>query len=238
MNKKLSIFIDRLISFLPGMITVAIYSVMVMILADYEISILLLIGGLLLGLIFSAMDVNFLPLRPLMIMYTIASVASFFFIAYKKEGVELGSVDMLVILFFIVTILIMVLIGLTRPDNPSTYILKVIIDWYGVVLLFVFLFSLYYFVCEALVGADGVTPQNKLQTCCYFSCVTFTGLGYGDVVALPEFRMVAAMQTIIGYICMGGVAATIYSLIQSKLQIIHKAKRLEEKAKAEQEEND
>jgi hypothetical protein len=37
------------------------------------------------------------------------------------------------------------------------------------------------------------------------------------------------MQSIIGYICMGGVAATIYSLIQAKLQAIHKAKRMEEK---------
>ena len=61
----------------------------------------------------------------------------------------------------------------------------------------------------------------------YFLVVTMTTIGYGDIVPRPEFRMVAAMQSIIGYICMGGVAATIYSLIQSKLQAIHKAKRLE-----------
>ena len=80
-----------------------------------------------------------------------------------------------------------------------------------------------------------MTTENRKRVFkpAYFSCITFTGLGYGDIVAFPKFRMVAAMQSIIGYICMGGVAATIYSLIQSKLQAIHKAKRLEEK-----EEND
>ena len=122
----------------------------------------------------------------------------------------------------------MLLISITKADNPSNYIIKIIIDWYGVILLFVFLFALYYFECRALIDGNGEV-QVSLQSYCYFSCITFTGLGYGDIVTLPEFRMVAAMQAIIGYICMGGVAATIYSLIQSKLQALHKAKRLEEK---------
>ncbi|MDD5698024.1 MAG: ion channel [Victivallaceae bacterium] len=227
MKSGIARFLDSLIGYVPGMITVAVYAVMAMVLADFKLSILLLIGALLLGLPLSAMDVNLLPLRPLIIMYTLASVSTFFFIAYRSTLLKFGAEDLIVVSFFVLAILMMVLVASTRPDNSNTYILKLIIDWYGVVLLFVFLFSLYYFVCRALVDAHG-KPQNHLQTCCYFSCVTFTGLGYGDIVPRPEFRMVAAMQTIIGYICMGGVAATIYSLIQSKLQAIHRAKRLEE----------
>lgn len=214
------------------MITVVIYAVMVMVLADFQISILLLIGGLLMGLVLSAMDVNFLPLRPLIVIYTLAAVCSFFFIVYKSDLLSFGLEGLIVVSFFIIAILVMLLLAMTRPDHPSTYILKVILDWYGVILLFVFLFTLYYYVCHALVDESGKS-QGGLQTCCYFSCVTFTGLGYGDIVPRPEFRMVAAMETIIGYICMGGVAATIYSLIQSKLQAIHKAKRLQEKEKVE-----
>ena len=185
------------------------------------------------GMVMSAMDVNLFPLRPIIIMYTLAAIGAFFYIVYEGDLTEFSVEDMIVVAFFVVTILVMVLIAMTRPETPSTYIIKVIIDWYGVILLFVFLFSLYYFKCNALTGG-GIKGHVELQTCCYFSCITFTGLGYGDIVALPKFRMVAAMQSIIGYICMGGVAATIYSLIQSKLQAIHKAKRLEEKEDMEE----
>lgn len=232
MKASISQLLDRLIRIVPGMITVVIYAVMVIVLADFQISILLLIGGLLMGLVLSAMDINFLPLRPLIVIYTLAAVCSFFFIVYKSDLLSFGLEGLIVVSFFIIAILVMLLLAMTRPDHPSTYILKVILDWYGVILLFVFLFTLYYYVCHALVDENGKS-QEGLQTCCYFSCVTFTGLGYGDVVPRPEFRMVAAMETIIGYICMGGVAATIYSLIQSKLQAIHKAQRLQEKEQVE-----
>ena len=228
MNDKISKYLDRLISFVPSVVIVGIYVLMIFIITDFEISMLLLIGGLLMGMVMSAMDVNLFPLRPIIVMYTLAAVGSFFYITYEGALTRFSAEDIIVVAFFVITILMMVLISMTREETPSTYIIKVIIDWYGVILLFVFLFSLYYFECNALTGG-GIGEKVNLQTSCYFSCITFTGLGYGDIVALPKFRMVAAMQAIIGYICMGGVAATIYSLIQSKLQAIHKAKRLEEK---------
>lgn len=230
MKAKIAKTLDTLIGFIPGMMIIVIYVAMAFIITDFKISMLLLIGGLLMGLVMGAMNINFLPLRPIIILYTLASVGAFIYIIYKGgKSAQFSTEDLIVVTFFLVTILMMVLISMTKPDNPSNYIIKIIIDWYGVILLFIFLFALYYFECNALV-VDGVKLEADLQTCCYFSCITFTGLGYGDIVTRPEFRMVAAMQSIIGYICMGGVAATIYSLIQSKLQAIHKAKRLEEKA--------
>ncbi len=230
MKAKISQFCDNLISLIPGIITVVIYMAVVIIFADIKLSMLLLIGGLLMGLILGAMDVSFLPLRPLIVTYTLISVFSFFFLAYENERVNFGVEDLIVVSFFVTAILVMLLIAMTKPDSPSNYIIKIIVDWYGVILLFIFLFSIYYFVCHALVDSSGV-PQDDLQTCAYFSCITFTGLGYGDVIPRPEFRMVAALQTIVGYICMGGVAAMIYSLIQSRLQEQRKAKRLEETGK-------
>jgi Ion channel len=228
MKDKISRFLDRLIGFVPAMIIIAIYVAMIFIITDFEISMLLLIGGLLIGMIMGAMDISFFPLRPIIIMYTLAAIGSFIYITYNGASKNFSPEDVIVVTFFVVTILMMVLISMTKEETPSSYIIKVIIDWYGVILLFVFLFTLYYFECNALIGG-GIGDEVNLQTSAYFSCITFTGLGYGDIVARPEFRMVAAMQSIIGYICMGGVAATIYSLIQSKLQAIHKAKRLEEK---------
>jgi len=230
MKAKVSKFLDRLIGFVPAIIIIAIYVLMIFIVTDFEISILLLIGGLLMSMIMGAMDISIFPLRPIIIMYTLAAVGSFIYIVYDNGLEKFSPEDIIVVCFFVITILMMVLISMTREETPSSYIIKVIIDWYGVILLFVFLFTLYYFECNALIGGgiDKVKGVN-LQTCAYFSCITFTGLGYGDIVTLPQFRMVTAMQSIVGYICMGGVAATIYSLIQAKLQAIHKAKRMEEK---------
>lgn len=228
MKARILKILDQLIGYVPSVIIIAVYVLMVFIITDFELSMLLLIGGLLMGMVMSAMDVNLFPLRPIIIMYTLAAIGSFIYIVYKGVLAQFSPEDIIVVSFFVITILMMVLISMTKDETPSTYIIKVIIDWYGVILLFLFLFSLYYFKCQALVDENGKV-QTSLQASCYFSCITFTGLGYGDIVALPKFRMVAAMQSIIGYICMGGVAATIYSLIQSKLQAIHKAKRLEEK---------
>jgi hypothetical protein len=225
MKHKASKLLDHFIKLIPVMIIVAVYTATVFVVTDFEISILLLIGGLLLGLIMGAMDIKILPLRPLVIIYTVTSIGAFFYIIYKDGVSSFSPEDLIITSFFIVTILVMVLISRTRPDNPNTYILKIIIDWYCLILLFIFLFSLYYLKSHALV--NGTEKIKDLQACTFFSCVTFTGLGYGDIVPLPAFRMVAAMQSIIGYICMGGVAATIYSLIQTKLQEIHKGKRHE-----------
>jgi len=228
MKAKIAKFLDRLIGFVPAIIIIAIYVSMIFIVTDFEISILLLIGGLLMSMIMGAMDIKIFPLRPIIIMYTLAAIGAFLYIVYDDGLENFSPEDIIVVCFFVITILMMVLISMTREETPSSYIIKVIIDWYGVILLFVFLFTLYYFKCNALVGG-GIGKKVNLQTCAYFSCITFTGLGYGDIVTLPQFRMVAAMQSIVGYICMGGVAATIYSLIQAKLQAIHKAKRMEEK---------
>ncbi len=229
MKVKASKFLDTFIQYIPSIIIIGVYMTMIFIITDFELSMLLLIGGLLLGMVMSVMEVNLFPLRPIVVMYTLASIGAFIYILFDKNLQVFSPEDFIVVSFFLLTILMMVLISMTRPENPSTYIVKVIIDWYGIILLFVFLFSIYYFKCKALINCSSNEAEKSFQTCCYFSCVTFTGLGYGDIVALPRFRMVAAMQSIIGYICMGGVAATIYSLIQSKLQAIHKAKRLEEK---------
>jgi len=228
MKVKASKFLDGLIHYIPSVIIIGTYILMIFIITDFELSMLLLVGGLLLGMVMSAMEVNLFPLRPIVVMYTLASIGAFIFILFDGALQVFSAEDLIVVSFFVLTILLMVLVAMTRPENPSTYIVKVIIDWYGVILLFIFLFSLYYFRCKALVNySAGGGPETSFQASCYFSCITFTGLGYGDIVALPKFRMVAAMQSIIGYICMGGVAATIYSLIQSKLQSIHKAGQLE-----------
>ena len=48
----------------------------------------------------------------------------------------------------------------------------------------------------------------------YFSIVTFTTLGYGDVVPQPGWRVLAALQAAVGIIVFGWTTALIFSVLQ------------------------
>jgi hypothetical protein len=53
-----------------------------------------------------------------------------------------------------------------------------------------------------------------LQTAFYFSMVTFTSLGYGDVVLTGEWRTLASIQAANGVIIFGWTTALIFWFIQ------------------------
>jgi voltage-gated potassium channel Kch len=53
-----------------------------------------------------------------------------------------------------------------------------------------------------------------LQTAFYFSMVTFTTLGYGDIVLSGEWRTLAAIQAANGVIIFGWTTALIFYFIQ------------------------
>lgn len=48
----------------------------------------------------------------------------------------------------------------------------------------------------------------------YFSVVTWTTLGYGDIVALPASRVVAALEALLGYLVMALLIAVLIPMIQ------------------------
>ena len=99
-NRTIKLF-DRFIALVPAMVIIVLYVLMIFIIADFKISMLLLIGGLLMGLVMGAMDVNFFPLRPVVVMYTLASVATFIYIIHKggKAG-RFSAEDIIVVVFF------------------------------------------------------------------------------------------------------------------------------------------
>jgi Ion channel len=55
---------------------------------------------------------------------------------------------------------------------------------------------------RALGLVDGGTPTSKPITCLYFSIVTWTTLGYGDVRPSVEARLAAASEALVGFIVM------------------------------------
>jgi uncharacterized membrane protein len=52
-------------------------------------------------------------------------------------------------------------------------------------------------------GLIGDTPTKAPSDCLYFSIVTWTTLGYGDIKPTPESRWIAASEAMMGYVFMG-----------------------------------
>ena len=59
-----------------------------------------------------------------------------------------------------------------------------------------------------------ITALPDWQTALYFSMVTFTTLGYGDIVLSGEWRTLAAVQAANGVIMFGWTTALIFYFIQ------------------------
>jgi hypothetical protein len=59
-----------------------------------------------------------------------------------------------------------------------------------------------------------ITTLPDLQTAFYFSMVTFTTLGYGDVVLTGNWRTLASIQAANGMIVFGWTTALIFVFIQ------------------------
>ena len=64
------------------------------------------------------------------------------------------------------------------------------------------------------VYSPALTELPDLQTAFYFSMVTFTTLGYGDVVLSGDWRTLASIQAANGVIIFGWTTALIFYFIQ------------------------
>ena len=77
--------------------------------------------------------------------------------------------------------------------------------------LSIFAFSLMYRF-GGLVGADDLTSWDHI----YFSTVTFSTLGYGDLQPRPDIRLFAALHAIIGNLHLGIVIGSAFFATQGK----------------------
>jgi len=62
-----------------------------------------------------------------------------------------------------------------------------------------------------LAGQETIVKGIKAGM--YFSIVTWTNLGYGDLQPLPAIRWVAAFEAVCGYIFMGILVSLLFSLL-------------------------
>ncbi|HET9371196.1 MAG TPA: potassium channel family protein [Vicinamibacterales bacterium] len=60
----------------------------------------------------------------------------------------------------------------------------------------------------------GFDPEiSNLETAFYFSAVTYTTTGYGDIVSSPEWRMVAGVEALTGILMCGWSAAFFFAVL-------------------------
>ena len=64
-------------------------------------------------------------------------------------------------------------------------------------------------------------PSSDPVTCLYFSIVTWTTLGYGDVRPTPDARLLAASESVVGYIVMAisiGLFASFFQHLRTQIR--------------------
>jgi len=108
----------------------------------------------------------------------------------------------------------------TKISGPRS-LFRVVI-WTAVVLLLlhfieVVLWALFYFMLPDNAGL------NNWPEAVYFSVVTFTTLGYGDVTLSPAWRQLSGMEAMVGIVVFGLTTAILFTVIQRVWRVGHTA---------------
>jgi hypothetical protein len=91
--------------------------------------------------------------------------------------------------------------GIVRNEYPST-IEKILVI--AMVISIICTITMGYALAYRYIGLiDGEKVTHEPITCLYFSIVTWTTLGYGDVRPSPDARLLAASEAVVGYMWMG-----------------------------------
>ena len=87
-----------------------------------------------------------------------------------------------------------------------------LISLFAYFFLIILLFGQIYQNIGGIVDDSGNSVTDTF-TCIYFSIVTFTTLGYGDLHPVGTARAIAAAEALLGYMCMGLLIGVIVFLL-------------------------
>ena len=95
--------------------------------------------------------------------------------------------------------------GVLTPLLRVAWIAGLVLLLFLAALVEISLWAMAYLALGALTG---------IETAHYFSAVTFTTLGYGDVVLDPSWRLLASFEAVNGIIMFGWSTALLVALVQ------------------------
>ena len=84
-----------------------------------------------------------------------------------------------------------------------------------------YIFLLILNTCEAIIWAllyyflPEILEINTLEEAIYFSLVTFTTLGFGDVTIGPNYRILTGIEAMNGILLIGWSTALMFATVQS-----------------------
>jgi hypothetical protein len=100
--------------------------------------------------------------------------------------------------------------GSTKKDMQRALLLSLLVAWlFLAIALEAMIWALFY------LWSPEITALPDLETAFYFSMVTFTTLGFGDVVLTGPWRTLASIQAANGVIIFGWTTALIFFYIQN-----------------------
>lgn len=96
--------------------------------------------------------------------------------------------------------------------GQGALVLFVVFGVFGLHTIEIWLYALFFYAVEAL---------GDFETALYFSTVSFSSLGYGDVLLSREWRLVAAIEGVNGLFLLGWSTAFLLSLMARLKSLEH-----------------
>ena len=98
--------------------------------------------------------------------------------------------------------------GQIRPANVLRVLISTAIVLITLHIIEIFVWALAYMI----VLPDG--ELKSLESAFYFSAVTFTTLGYGDITLSSDWRLLSGLQAIDGILLIGWTTAFLFAVLQ------------------------
>ncbi len=76
--------------------------------------------------------------------------------------------------------------------------------------VWVFAFAYYFLLKFGQLGSLQGAKSDALMDCVYFSFISYTSLGYGDIVPLGAMRFLAGMEALVGLVLISWTASFMY----------------------------
>lgn len=113
------------------------------------------------------------------------------------------------------------MLSIVTPKMPIRHRLRVLIGVFGalvahVIEIWVFAFGYYFMVNYADLGTLTGNFGNGLMDCVYFSFVSFTTLGFGDIVATGDARFLAGLEALTGLVLITWTASFMFIEMQKQ----------------------